>query len=320
MDEKPKNKYLPFVLNFTSLIKRAALYSPAHPVIVTSLHEVYGQLAEAVVSDSLHLTVTDDRKIFANGEQLEISDTIVASILPYLQKWRIEEISFKSGILEQELHAFLGILLWNDAMVASTGDVSRALERQSISHIELNLFSYKKVRKDEDVGQKAPEQMPVPKKEKTPTQLLKDKLRELFRKKPEDVLKNMESVRSDLCTIVSVEVKEHKKVSASTRALLEKYVLQSQDMETFLVKLQEKLVEAGVSPQESEKIIKSLRRTFEQVLAPKPSDSSDTTARPPVTIQSLQDENRRLKDEIRSLRSEVEAKQKVIDELSKPSL
>lgn len=319
MDEKPTNKYLAFVLNFTSLIKRAALYSPAHPVIVTSLHEVYAQLAEALSSDSLHLTVTDDKKIFANGEQLEISDTIVASILPYLHKWRIEEISFKNGILEQELHSFLGILLWNDAMVASTGEIARALERQSISHIELNLFSYKKVRKDEEVAQAAGQQMPMPRKEKTPTQLLKDKLKELFRKKPEDVLKNMESVRSDLCTIVSVEVKEHRKVSASTRALLEKYVLQSQDMATFLVKLKEKLIEAGVSPQETEKIIASLQRSFEQALAPKPAQTEPQKSLPvTATFESLQEENRKLKDEIRSLRSEIEAKQKVIDELSKP--
>jgi hypothetical protein len=316
MDENLKKKYLPFILNFSSLVKRAALYSPAHPVVVSSLREVYPQLADVLSGGDFHLTVTEDKKVLANGEPLVVNESIISGVLPYLRKWRIEEISFKTGVSEQELHAFLGILLWNDAMVAATGDVSLALQRQSIAHIELNLFSYKKVRKDEEVIGKVPESEPFPKKkEKSATELLKDKLKDLFRKRPEDVLKNMETVRTDLCSIVTTEIKEHKKVSASTKALLEKYIFQSQDMATFLTKLREKLIESGISEEEADTFVRSLQKTLEQALVPKPAPTVPTAA--VAGVDALKEENERLRFEVKTLRREIEEKQRVIDDLSK---
>ena len=303
MDEALKKTCARCILNFVSCVKKGALYSTAHPVVQKSVGETFSSLQQALRElDALHINLSADNRILVEGQVIEGRESLLSGLIPFLKKWQVEDMTFARGITNAELLSLVGILLWNDAQVAGVnGEISRACEQEKITHVQLNLFSYKRVKKGEEVTvsqSPADIDVSIPEKESA-LDKLKVRFKEIFGRKKAPKTEEIDGLARAVYVVVIGELKDGRKLSTATRNMLTKFLVKSGNTDLFLDQLKESMRDAGINDRD----VLTFSRNIEEAVLKKQTAARRVSA---AGLETLQKENERLRTEQIVLKKELQ--------------
>lgn len=299
----PKDNYLQFIMAFVSTIRKASMFPQKHPVVSSSIKNIYVQLQNILnAQETLNLSISRDNKIFIEGKVLEEKNLVIKKIVPYFKKWSIEDISFNRGITEKEVQDFIKIMLLDDAHVKEAGNIKKMFDEYGIKHIQANLFSYVKVKKDDRI---------VMAKDKDLCELkaLRAKLKNLSKGK----IKNQEEVKnigSQIFETAITEFSSKKKISTSTKKMLNKFFIHCDDREASMLNLKDELLKQGISREDVEKLINGQKVIVSRELTKGKNISG-------ITQEAVLKENEGLKARVREIQQELEKKKAFVDTVEK---
>lgn len=308
-NDHPGEKYIPFILDFVATVRKGALYSATHPVVIASAKECFLRLQEIFKSlEALHISVSTENRIVVEGELLEGEQPLIAGVLPFLKKWQIEDITFKAGITEEELLSFAGLLLWDEARVKGSGGIVGALTQQTITHIQLNLFSYLRIRKGQEVQLAQPREArrAQPKESRVGAlDLLKEKLTQLSRQKSPDP-REVENAGREIFVIVIGECKSDGKISPAAKNMLTKFIVHSADPARFMRILEDDMLQAGIAGENAARLLHKIREAVD-------GRQKTGTKVSAAAFEEMKRENEGLKAERLRLRGELDVLQGLAD-------
>src|SRR4030042_543400 len=246
-DNNLKSNYARLLFGFLATVRKASLYPAKHPVVVFALKNLSAELSGILkAKNPLTINISPDSKVLIEGESIEEAGAITKEIVPYFKKLSIENLTFHAGITEEELTGFIKIIISDPSQVKKSGDINKTLIENNIRHIQIDLFSYIKVKKDEETL--------LVKAEIPFLGDFKSKIKEFFKgqlKEPQE----RESIEKEIFRIVGLEFREKKGLSYSTKNILKKFLNQVVDKEAALFRLKNFLLESGSAPQEGDNFI-----------------------------------------------------------------
>jgi len=245
-----KNSYAKLVTDFISTIRKTTLYPPKHPTVTSSVQNLHAELAEILkVKGTLTLDVAPDNKILIEGEPLEHINSAIMQGLPYLKKSNIENMTFISGISEEELQGLIKILILDPGKIKELGDLKKILLDNDIKHVQINQFSYIKIERDKEAL--------VEKIRISALDELESKIKDFSSGKIKNT-QEIESIETDIFGIVSAEFREKQGVSPSTKSILKKFLSHCIDIENGLLKLKNRLLREGATEEKVDGFIQRL--------------------------------------------------------------
>ena len=151
-EQNLKLEYVKFVVDFITTIRRASFYPPKHPTVTLAIKNVHQLLSNILeIKNTITMDISPDNKILIEGEPLDEKNAIIRENMQFLRKSNIENLTFISGISEQELTDFIKIMLMDAAKIKAAGDIIKLLSDYGIEHIKTNQFSYIKVKQGEEL-------------------------------------------------------------------------------------------------------------------------------------------------------------------------
>jgi PAS domain S-box-containing protein len=292
-EDNLKNNYAKLVADFITTIRKATLYPPKHPTVTSSVQNLHAELVEILkVKGTLTLDVAPDNKILVEGEPLERINAVVMQGLPYLKKSNIENMTFLSGITEEEVHGLIKIMLLDSSKIKELGDLKKILLDNDIKHVQINQFSYIKIEKDKEAL--------VEKIEISALDALKSKIKDLSSGKVRDT-REIESIETDIFGIVSAEFREKEGISPPTKSILKKFLSHCIDIAGGLLKLKNRLLGEGIAGEKVDGFIQRLEGELFKKTAKerKPGDGE---------YERLMRENQELKTRVAQIQNELTQK------------
>ncbi len=142
MSENSENKVLwfNFLKAFTRSLVQINLYKPDHPQVKQALEEgqaLLAQIAGTLGGEDFSLTMDND-KLLVNGVPLLTADKLPNSLKNLFTKFRIQTISFSSGVTGEDLLALCQVQ-------AFKGEAKEFLKERGVDRIKLNEAIYTKV-------------------------------------------------------------------------------------------------------------------------------------------------------------------------------
>ena len=132
------------------LLNRVALYSIDHAKTKAILFDPYKKLISVLdVSPTLVIGIADD-KIIVEEEDPQLSDAITRKFVALLKERKIDSITFRKGISEEEWKNFIQSLLAKPEKIERSGGIDKLLRKLEIRNISANEVSFIKVPKGED--------------------------------------------------------------------------------------------------------------------------------------------------------------------------
>ncbi len=235
-----QDRYLKFILELLTALRKVSLYPIKHPSVTTSIKEAHSALTEILASKpSIALSLSQDNKIIVEGESLAgKSAELTNTLAPYFKKLDIENLIFTSGITEDEIASFVLMLALEADKIKNAGGISSVLPDKGITHIKVDQFSYIKVKKDHAGLVLTEGGAPAGKPD------IKFRVNNYHAGKvssPEEVL----DIEKELFGFISSEFKEKKKVSASLKSTFKKFVAYAKEKEGVIQRLKGALIEYG---------------------------------------------------------------------------
>jgi len=294
MDEKNlKNNYSKLILDFISTIRKATFYPPKHPAVTSSIKDLHWALSEMLkVKTTLTLDIAPDNKILIEGEEIDGKGAVIEKQMQYLKKSNIENLTFISGISEEELQELVKIMLLDTAQIKESGDIKKILLEHNIQHVQINQFSYIKIEKDKEAL--------VEKIGISSLNALKSKIKDFSSGKIQNP-REVESMETDIFGIVIAEFKEKQGISPPTKSILKKFLSHYLDIDTGLPKLKNRLLEAGNAQEKVDGFIQKL----EGELFKKTAKEGKTGAE---EYEKLTRENQELKSKLAQTQDELAEK------------
>jgi len=130
-------------------LKTCSLYGLEHPSTreyIQSIGKLYQQFFEK--SDMLEIA-SQDGKILISGQAVEDKNPIFKNVVNVLDKVGIMSLTFKKGLDESEITAFLKFLFGLTAKSEAPPDLEAAFRSASLAHVEINSAVYTKIKKSE---------------------------------------------------------------------------------------------------------------------------------------------------------------------------
>jgi PAS domain S-box-containing protein len=130
-------------------LKTCSLYGLEHPSTreyIQSIGKLYQEFFEK--SDTLEIA-SQDGKILLSGQAVEDKNPIFRNVINIFDKVGIMSLTFKKGLDENEISAFLKFLFGLTAKTETPADLETAFRSASLTHVEINSAVYTKIRKSE---------------------------------------------------------------------------------------------------------------------------------------------------------------------------
>jgi len=301
-DANLKNSYYRFVLDFISTVRKASFYPRRHPTVTSAIKNLYLELSEILkVKNTLTLDIGPDNKILIEGETLEGKSTLIEKHMSYLKKSNIENLTFVSGITEEELQELVKIMLLDVAKIKELGDIKKILLDNNIQHVQINQFSYIKIEKDKEAL--------VEKIGVSELDALKSKIKDFSSGKIKDT-QEISSIETDIFGIVVKEFQEKQEISPSTKSILKKFLSHYIDMDAGLVKLKNRLLEAGNAEEKVGGFIQRLEtELFKKTVKEKKIGTQE--------YEKLTMENQELRSKLAELQDELVNKAALVEAIEK---
>jgi len=305
-----KDSYVKFVRDFISTVRRASFYPAKHPIVISSIKNLHLELLEILkIKEALTLDISPENKVLLEGEVIDEKSSMVSEVIPYFKKFNIENLSFLRGISEGELQDLINIVIMDSTKIKEAGDITHLLNGKNAQHIKVNLFSYLKVKKDEEVliGAKTDVQQ---KPEVSRLDVLRSKIKDLSVGKIVDE-KEIEEIGKEVFGAVIAEFLEKKQIGASTKNILKKFLLHCIDLAGNLLRLKNGLIESGSSQQEADDFINKIEKEILQ--KPKKAKMAVLTDQQEKVIK----ENEELKLKLQGLQQELAQKTALVEALER---
>jgi len=306
-DKTPDEGYVKFVFNLTSTIRKLSLYPPKHPTVIYSIKNLYSMLREILdKKDSINIGFSSDNHILIEGQLLAEKGTkLMEGLTAYFKKLDIESLTFKSGVTDNELEAFIRFVLMEPDELKKIGELSKAFLDKGIQNIKIAQFSYIKIEKGKQALEVQGEAIQLLKR-------LESKIKDFSLGKihePEE-LQNLEK---DILNMVTAEFKQKKKLSTKAKNILKRFLLKSEQRQEAFSRLNDALLTAGCSQPEADKLVNKIKAGVSKSLASQ--EGTVKTGR--SEVDKLETENQDLKTKISKLQKEIDLKIASLDKLGK---
>ncbi|MGD9014616.1 MAG: ATP-binding protein, partial [Candidatus Omnitrophota bacterium] len=290
-------------------IRKLSLYPSKHPTAVYSVKTLYTKLQEILNKrEALNIGLSSDNQILIEGQLIgEMGTKLMEGLANYFKKLNIESLTLKSGVTEEELEAFIRIILMEPEEIKKLGELSKVFLENNIQHIKTAQFSYVKIEK----GKKA---LQVEEGKLKLLEELKLKIKDFSQgkiEKPEDI----EHLEKDVFNMVTAEFKQQGKLSSKTKNILKKFILGSQERQAVFTSLNNALLAAGLPQDEADKLVDKVKQEISKKLTPK----LGVAGLDKEELVRLKTENEKLKTKINQLQQEIDAKAASLEKLSKES-
>jgi len=244
--------YSKWALDFITTIRKASFYPAKHPAVSSSIKNLHSALSQILNSKStFSLGFAKDDKIIIDAEVLEDKEVPIKSGLSFFKDAHIENLTFNLGVDEQELGQLIKILLMDSGEIKKAGGIKKILLDYNIQHIQIDQFSYVKIKKDEESLAKIIKISELG--------ALKAQIKSLSSTEVTNQLQT-EDLETDIFKIVIAEFQEKKQISSLTKNILKKFLSHYVEREPALDELKRLLrEEAGQSEQEVASFIQGLK-------------------------------------------------------------
>ncbi|MFC1658258.1 ATP-binding protein [Candidatus Omnitrophota bacterium] len=253
-DKSLDDSYIKFVFNLTSTIRKLSLYSAKHPTVVSSIKNLYSLLQEILNKNgSINIGLSSDKQVLIEDQSIgEKGSGLMQGLAGYFKKIDIENLTFQSGITEEELSSFFGFVLMEPEELKKIGSLSKAFLDSGIRHIKIAQFSYVKIEKGKKaVGVDEARLKLLQALESRTTDYTLGKL-----ESPGDV----QNLEKDILNMVTAEFKDKGKLSSGTKNILTKFLIKTNERERVFSGLADALSAAGYSPDQKDKFVNKLRQ------------------------------------------------------------
>jgi PAS domain S-box-containing protein len=293
---------LKFVTSLVTCLRLISIYPAKHPLVVNSLKSVFTCANQSLVDkQEFNLILSPDNKLIIDGETLSDKSGVVQDFVPYFKKIDIEDVTFSTGITEEEIEQLIRTLLMDKEVLREAGDINKLFKEKGITHIQAKQFSYLKVEKGKEafVTEGKPEEF----------EKLKSRLKDFIGNKidnPEDITK----IEKELFTMAGADLKQTRKLSAQVKNALKKFIGHSSERDNTLARLKEALVQYGCPAEEVDNLV---NRISEEISHPAEVHHRASTAE----LAQLKDENDALKAKLSDLESELSRHSAAVQQLKK---
>jgi PAS domain S-box-containing protein len=304
IDNALRNNCLNFLTALVTAVRQISIYPAKHPIVANAIKSACTCLNLILIKKpALSMNLSPDNKILVEGEPLSDRGSAVADdFIPLFRKLDAEELTFNSGIADKEIDEFIKIVVSSAADIKKSGNINNLFLSRGIAHIKAKQFSYLKVEKGKEGIVLEGAGLDLEK--------LKSRLSEYCLKKIEKV-EEVQAIEKDIFELIKSEFKEKNKLSATTKTVLKKYLLHSQEKQGTLAKLKNSLLEYGCPVGEVDEL---LNRFSDEIISPAPRKRKASGG---VTDEVLIRENQELKSELGRLKQELDNGVSAVKDLEK---
>ncbi|MGE5309201.1 MAG: ATP-binding protein [Deltaproteobacteria bacterium] len=289
-----------FLNCLVTTIRQMSIYPPRHPSILNSLKSAVSSLNIIFIDkEKLNLNVSPDKLLNIDGQLSGAVDKLVTGeFIKLLDALGVEDLVFQKGITLEELDAFVQLLNAQKDSSLKGEDINKVFAGKGITHIVARQFSYLKVEKGKEAaiggeGAGTAGKDPV-------LEGLKTRVKAYCAAAEKGAgAEGRDALEKELFDMISGEIREKGKPSASARTLLRKYLPFAGSQEEALVRLREVLAGCGIAPETIEEALKKLSEVPAEGTRRKKSGEADLTA---LSVQ------------LDELRGRVQSMQRQIDE------
>lgn len=294
--------YSKIILDLLSTIRKASFYPAGHPAVanaIKSLHTAFSTVLSA--KNSLTVSITQEDKVLIDGQAFEDSHAFKSG-LEYFREANIENLTFNAGISEQELGGLIKILLLDAAEIRAAGGIEKLMQDNNIQHIQINQFSYVKIKKGEEIlrGEN----------NESPQEVLKAKISRLSAGGVSGQ-KDLEAIETEMIGLLAEEFAKKKQAGSATKNLLKKFLSLDPQGKGTWDKLTGFLLEQGFPGEEVSHFIDGLKDEIsaKKAVRPRRGDAKG--------LEELTKANEELNTAVGQLKGELAAKAAVLEALEK---
>ncbi len=285
--------YSRFISYLVAALRRASLYPAKHPAVMSSIKDIFLGLKEILnTKDHLTLSLSSDNKIIIENEAVDERDVDTQGLMPCFIKLNIENITFGSGITENEIEELIKIMSLKEEQAKNLGDIAKAVLDRGMAHVKIDQFAYIKVDKEKEV-------VVAGKEEADALEKLRARLKDYVKGKIKDK-EDVQLLRQDIFGSIAAGFKENKKIDAGLKNIFKKLFLSSEDKDGILLELKNSLVGTGCSSEEADIFVGRLKEQVLKKIAVKES------AFPAGEVEKIKTENDALKEKLKQLQEELD--------------
>src|SRR4030066_828003 len=140
-DIEIKQKALDALILMNAAFKNMRLYPLTSAIVIKAIERLHRNFLDIFEKQSPLIFAESEKSIVVCGEPLSQKDQVtwhVAALLNIRLEFGIKSITFDKGLKNEELSAFLEILLKKHANIASEGGLPQIMTEKNIQHITLD--------------------------------------------------------------------------------------------------------------------------------------------------------------------------------------